>query len=330
MKKVLKVFVIVIIILVTLSLGLSPIFAQENLQVPNKEVSNKVNELVELKDDSILSDEDKEIKEIRIRKEALGKITNLSLVEIKNLEDKINSLDFESGAQNAIKESFLGILDNNRKYSEDLKTKTESDKLTLEEVKNLAQEYKDWRDENYNKYIKKMTVFILTFQEKNVLKTANTRLEKIMTDLKKLENAKIIKKEDTWKYVDSAMKSLTNAQIFNSDAEKIIIDIIEKDIINIATSTPVYVATSTPELIETATTTPDKIIVLVEPIKESMASSTVGLATSTQMVSTSSLQKIIPEDSAQTLIEKSLKEIKNAYNSFISISVKVSQKLKLK
>jgi len=294
MKKALKAITIVIIILITLSLGLSPIFAaQENLQAPNKDVANKVDELVELKDDSTLSDQDKEIKEIRIRKEALGKIAGLSLLEIKNLEGRINSLNFESGAQTEIKEMFLKILDNNTKYSKDLKIKTENDELTLEEVKNLAQEYKDWRDGNYNKYVKKLTVFILTFQEKNVLETANIRLEKIMVDLGKLESANLVKKEDTWKYIDSAMKSLTNAQIFNSNAEKIIIDIIEKDIINIATSTPKIIT-------EVATTTPAKIEELItdKSIEGSLASSTVKLATSTP------IKVITEEDAAQTLIEK--------------------------
>lgn len=317
MKKVFKVFVIVIIALVVLSLTLSPIFAaQENLQIPNKEVANKVGELVELKDDSTLSEQDKEVKEIQIRKEALGKITNLSLVEIKNLENRLSSFDFKSDTQIKIKEKFLEILDNNKKYSEDLKIKTENNELTLEEVKNLAQEYKDWRDENYNIYVKKLTVFILTFQEKNVLETANTRLEKIIVDLGKLENAKLIKKEDTWKYIDSAMKSLTDAQIFNSNAEKIIINAIEKDIINIATSTPEIIT-------NTATTTPEKIEELItKPAEESLASSTAQLATSTP------IKVITEEDAAQTLIEKSLKEIKNAYNDFISISNKVRAKLK--
>ncbi|MHB9019644.1 MAG: hypothetical protein ACYC3G_02070, partial [Minisyncoccota bacterium] len=133
-KKSLKVIVIVIIILVTLSLGLSPIFAQENLVTPNKEVSTKVDELVELKDDNTLSDKEKEIKEIQIRKEALDKIAGLSLLEIKNLEDKINSLNFESDTQNKIKEAFLGILEKNKKYSEELKVKIENNELTLEEV----------------------------------------------------------------------------------------------------------------------------------------------------------------------------------------------------
>ncbi|GEM_PF-1934204 len=330
MKKTFRIFLVITITLVILSLTLTPIFAQENLQTPNKEVSNKVDELVDLKDDNTLSEKDKELKEIQIRKEALGKITNLSLLEIKNLEAKINSLDLTSNTQNAIKEKFLEILDNNKKYSEELRTKTENDKLTLEEVKNLAQEYKDWREKNYNKYVKQLTIFILTFQEKNVLKTANTRLEKIMIDIKKLEGAKILKKEDTWKYIESAMKSLTNAQIFNSDAEKLIIEVIERDIINAATSTLASAATLTSEPIGTATTTSEKI---EEPIikhaEESTVSSTAKLATTTPMTSTSSPQEIIlEEDSAQTLIEKSLQEIKNAYTSFISISNKVKAKLK--
>jgi hypothetical protein len=322
MKKILKITVIAIIILITLSMGLSPIFAQENppapqnLQVPNKEASNKVDELVQLKDDSTLSDQDKEIKEIQIRKEALDKITDLSLLEIKNLEEKINSLSFESDSQTKIKEKFLEILDTNKKYSEDLKAKTENDKLTLDEVKNLAQEYKDWREENYNKYVKKLTVFILTFQEKDVLKTANTRLDKIITDLKKLENAKIIKKEDTSNYIDSAMKSLANAQIFNSNAQKIIIGAVEKDIINMASSTPEIKT-------EAATTTLEKIegSVIKSSAEELTASSTAAVTASAPKITAE-------EDNAQTLIEKSLKEIKNAYGSFMNISNKVSAKLK--
>ncbi|MHB9019643.1 MAG: hypothetical protein ACYC3G_02065, partial [Minisyncoccota bacterium] len=188
--------------------------------------------------------------------------------------------------------------------------------------KNLAQEYKDWREQNYNIYVKKLTVFILTFQEKNVLKTANTRLEKIMTDIKKLESAKILKKEDTWKFIDSAMKSLTNAQIFNSNAEKIITDLIEKDII--------YIASSTPEtIIKTSTTTPEKIIeLMIENPEESATSSALKLATTTSTDLIKSPLEISLENEAQTLIEKSLQEIKDAYGSFISISNKVKAKLK--
>lgn len=311
MNKIFKIIVIAIIILVVLSLSLSPIFAQENLQAPNKDVADKVDELIRLKDNNTLSESEKEIKEIQIRKEALDEIANLSLLEIKNLEDKLNSLEFTSDIQNQIKDRFLEILGNNRKYSEDLKTKLSGENLTLTEVKNLAQEYKDWRDQNYNNYVKKLTVFILSFQEKNVLKTANTRLEKIITDIKKLETTKILKKEDTWNLIESAMKSLTNAQVLNTNAEKIIIEVIQKDILIIASST----ASTTISLVESATTTPE-----TSEIEINLASTSAKIASSTP--------KILPENNAQTMIEKSLQEIKNTYNIFISISNKVKLKLK--
>ncbi len=324
MKKFSKIAVTVIIALVIigLTLPLINIFAQENLQAPLKEVENKVDELVQLKDNSTLSDKEKEIKEIQIRKESLAKIADLSLLEIKNLEDKINALELESKDQIAIKEIFLNILENNKKYSEELKKKNEKENISLDEVKNLAQEYKDWRQENYDKYIKELTVFVLTFQEKQVLKTANTRLDKIMSDLKKLETAKILKKEDTWNLVNASMKSLTNAQTFNSKGENLIINLIKKNILISASSTLLIenasstLATTTKSLFTLASTTAASD----QKIKTNIASSTA-----------SSTPKIISdEDKAQTWIEKSLQEIKNAYNSFLSISDKVKLKLKIK
>lgn len=323
MKKISKavIFIVIALVILGLTLPLLKINAQENLQIPLKEVENKIDELTELKDDSALSDKEKEVKEIQVRKEALAQIADLSLLEIKNLENKINALELKAKDEIAIKEKFLEIFENNRKYSENLKKNIEKENLTLEEIKNLAQEYKDWRNDNYDCYVKKITVFILVFQEKQVLKIANVRLDKIMLDLKKLENARILKKEDTWNLINSSMKSLTNAQIFNNDAETIIIGIIKKYAIDTASSTPVEIAATTSEILlqneKMASSSP------VVSIETMASKDEISKATSTPQI-------ISEEDKAQTLIEKSLKEIKNAYNNFISISDKVRFKLKIK
>jgi hypothetical protein len=172
---------------------------------------------------------------------------------------------------------------------------------------------------------------VLVFQEKGVLEVAKVRLDKIMSDLKNLQNAKILKTTDTSDLINLSMKSLANAQLYNSNAESIISKSIKKDLLDIASSTPLS-ASSTPAL-ETATTS-------IENTDQTATSSLLeklnasGSATSTDSIATatSTLQKIntIEEDKAQILIEKSLKEIKNAYNNFISISNLVSKKLKLK
>lgn len=315
MIKISKTFSIIIITLVILGLILpfSNIFAQENLQAPLKEVSNKVDELIELKDDNTLSDEEKEIREIRVRKEALEKIITLSLIETENLVLKLSTLELSSENQVAIKDRFVEILKNNEVYSKELGEEIKEENLSLDDVKNLAQEYKDWRDENYNKYIKKITVFLLTFQEKQVLKTAETRLEKIMSDLKKLEDLKIIKKDDTLKFITASTKNLANAQILNSKAEEKIMLAIERDILEVASSTESMMATSTAEAMMMLTVEPKEQLEEVE--KE---------------VATSSIEIILEEDEAQSLVEESLQEIKNAYANFIDISNKVSQRLKLR
>ena len=315
MIKISKTFSIIIITLVILGLILpfSNIFAQENLQDPLKEVSNKVDELIELKDDNTLSDEEKEIKEIQVRKEALEKIITLSLIETENLIIKLSALELVSENQIAIKDSFVEILKNNEVYSKELGEKIKEENLSLDDVKNLAQEYKDWRDENYNKYIKKITVFLLTFQEKQVLKTAEIRLEKIMSDLKKLEDLKIIKKDDTLKFITASTKNLANAQILNSKAEEKIMLAIERDILEVASSTESMTATSTAEAI---------MMLAVEPEEQ--------LGEVEKEAATSSIEIILEEDEAQSLVEESLQEIKNAYANFIDISNKVSQRLRLR
>jgi len=316
MKKISKIFaaIVIFLVIIGLTLPMMSVFAQENLQAPLQEVENKVDELVQLKDDSSLSEKDKETKEIQVRKEALDKIIELSLAEIKNLENKLNSLELESDSQKAAKEKFLELLGNNAVYSEELKKNIAKENLALDEIKNFAQEYKNWRESNYDIYVKKITAFTLVFQEKQVLKTANTRLDKIMSDLNKLEAAKILKKTDTSNLINLAMKSLANAQLYNGNAEKILLDAIKKEILDVATTTPALeMASSTADaLIQTATSSPETLTKAPEP-------------------EASTTPKIISEENkAQALIEKSLQEIKSAYANFIAISVKVSQKLKLK
>jgi hypothetical protein len=354
LKQLYKLFTIIIVSLVVLGLTLPllNIFAQENLKAPLGEVMNKLDELVELKDDNTLSEEEKEEKEILVRQEILNKIVDLSLLEVENLKNRINSLDLELENQIIIAEKFLEILEKNIEYSNELKESNDKKDITLEEVKNLAQEYKDWRENNYSKYVKKIFTFILVFQEKQVLKMANTRLDKIMSDLEKLEKANILKKEDTWKFINTSMDNLANAQISNSKAEAIIIRLIEKEIINIASSTLLMINGTTTEMLGQApvlatttmmgtttimatTTIVATTTTIVVNIPET-STSTVGIIDETEEVTygieaTSSPEEIInEEDEARSLIEESLQEIKNAYNNFISISNKVKLKLKLK
>lgn len=328
MKKTSKLLasIVILFVIAGLTLPLLKIYAaesapaQDGTQASLEQVQGTVDELIQLKDDSNIPDKEKEAQEIQIRKKAMDQIIDLSLSEIKNLENKLNSLKLTTDEQKEEMAIFLNILDKNINYSEELKTNVDKDGLTSNEIKKMAQEYKDWRAENYDIYIKKITAFILIFQEKDVLKIANTRLDKIVSDLTNLEKSNLIAKEDTWNLINLSIKSLGNAQIYNNKAERIISGYVQ-DLITAASSTQ-EISSSTPDIL--SATSSENLINTATSTQIIDATST----TSTTMASSSKAQIEI-ENESHNLIEQSLKEIKNAYNDFIAISNLVSKKLKL-
>ncbi|MDD5547800.1 MAG: hypothetical protein PHN74_02825 [Candidatus Pacebacteria bacterium] len=293
MKKISKILLIIVILFVTLGM-LLPIFnlhAQESLL---KEVVGSVDDLINIKDNSSLSDEERLSQEIEARKSALLKIVDLSLNEIENLGDKLKSLSLTGEKATALKDQFLAILGQNEQYSGQLKESLSSDKaFSLDEIKQVAKDFKDWRETYYNENVRKILSFVIVFQEKSILKTADARLEKIISDLRKLESAKLIKREDSWNYLNSAIKNLANANLLNNKAEILLMSTLE-DMINASTSTEVF---------------------LNDPLNNKKATST-EIKTENKNY-----------DSIKSMVEKSMNEIKNAYKNFVDISNKIRKKL---
>ncbi|MDD5431088.1 MAG: hypothetical protein PHP03_02600 [Candidatus Pacebacteria bacterium] len=292
MKKFKKIIFVIIIVFVAITMVI-PFFnlnAQETLKSPLKDVISSIDDLANLKDNNDLSDEEKTVKEIEIRGQALLKIAGLSLLEVENLKNKLESLVLDSDEEVAIKDKFLLILDSNKEYSEELQKKIEeTENLTLKEIKVLAQDFKEWRGVNYTETVKDILSFILVFQQKNAVRTADTRLEKINTDIRKLEIAKMIKKEDTWNLLNNAMKNLTSAHLYIDKAEDMLIPVLRE------------------ELLDSATTSPEEI------------------ASEEENNSTTTVKDINTE--IKVLVGKSLNEVRSAYKNFLSISNKIRKKI---
>ncbi|TSC96903.1 MAG: Uncharacterized protein Athens071426_359 [Parcubacteria group bacterium Athens0714_26] len=309
MKKFTRLFLIIVILFVILGLIL-PLLKIDAAENPDpktdslKGVMNNINELNNLKDNNNLSAEEKDAKELELRKDALSKILDLTLMEIDSFKNNLESLQLEKGKQTDTKNQLLDLLNTDKQYSENLK-ETLQNELSLDDTKNLTQEFKDWKDANYNFDIQKITSFTLVFQEKYVLKIADTRLNKINSDLKKLEGMKLISKEDNRKSLDSATKSLTNAHNLYSSAENLLMNALKNE----------FNASSTLLNDSLATTT----------IKDANEASSTIKTTSTG-TTTPQFEK---RDDIKLLIEKSFNEVKNAYKYFLDISNKVRKKLGL-
>lgn len=90
------------------------------------------------------------------------------------------------------------------------------------EVKIAVEELKDWREQAFNPQLKKVSEFLLVFQARGVLNTAETRALKIRADLERLSDLKIIKKDKPQNLLNEANLLLVSAEDLWGKAEKML------------------------------------------------------------------------------------------------------------
>jgi hypothetical protein len=166
------------------------------------------------------------------------KILNLSILETKKLEEKLNNIKDLEEEYLDLKNQFLIKLDEYQKYFQLLKERIEGS-LIEEELGNLIDEFKDWRESNYNSEIKKILDFILVFQQKSFLAIAEKRFEKISKDLQKIKLPKGNKIEALNRLLEEAEANLDEAKKFFLTAQVLILPAqnIESTITTTATTT---------------------------------------------------------------------------------------------
>ena len=202
---------------------------QESLNSLLQNIAAKVGQISTIAENPDLPAEEKELEETRIRKEALSLIFDLTLLEDEGLKNKLNDLDNLNKDQDKIREKLLVIFtENENAYKEMRKRLAEAE--TLEEVKNLASDFKNWRGAVYNPKVEKVVSFVLIFRQKQILDIAWQRLEKIKADLERLEVAGLIKSEETEEFLLNAILDLETAQKLNQQAEGSLTSIITNEL----------------------------------------------------------------------------------------------------
>ncbi|MDP3999582.1 MAG: hypothetical protein Q8P76_03255 [bacterium] len=186
-----------------------------------KEVSQLVDDLTALKSNGDLSDLEKERQEIAIRTEALAKILYLSKLEVRDLQVKLEGLNLDKIREQEIKKQFMELLKTYEEYYQVLENKLKEG-LALWEIKELTKNLQEWRRGNYGQKVSLIANFIMVFKEKDALETADARLEKIMSDLKKLESAKLIQRETLQSYLNASIQQLSRAKLLNKKASDLL------------------------------------------------------------------------------------------------------------
>ncbi|MDP3729170.1 MAG: hypothetical protein Q8R26_00220 [bacterium] len=272
-------------------------FAQEELKSALKEVTEKIGAISDIQDNNALSQKEKDEKELTARKEALSKIFDLTILEDKDLEARLNSLKKLSKEHEAMRTSFLGILQENNNAYIELRKRLETID-SVDAVKQLALDFKDWRTAVYNPKVEQIIIFTLIFREKQILATARDRFTKIESDLEKLEGAKLLKREDTADALKKIENTLLTAEILHTQAQQLGIVLLKEKL-------DVYINAST------GTTT---------PVLDPKATTTISIGFKKE-----------PYDlgSVKVLLEESLRQIKLTYAQLVEVANVVKAKIGL-
>lgn len=163
------------------------------------------------------------IAEIKIetvddRKAALLTIVDLTLLEIQDLENKLNAFKDLEERYLDIRSSFLTQLESYTDYLGSIKELLNASEFTMESIQKLAQGLKDWHENEYAPTVKNIINFILSFQNQAILKIADSRLGKIALDLKRFKAAKLLETGTLEPLLAKAGENLKKAWLLNDEA----------------------------------------------------------------------------------------------------------------
>jgi len=327
MLETFKKIIIFLIILAFFGGGIA--FAQES------DVENQLQETQEDIDKLIKAKDEDSHFDVALCIELFKEATNLSMTEAKNLKIKLIALDkIENERLINWKDEVVEKLNEIIGYYENIKENASENEssLVLEEIQQMAIDFKTWREENYLPLQDEIQNLLLIKKEKEALQISNRRLEKISNDITILEQAGFSQIDELKNMFENAEKLIENAEVENEEAMELFITentaplkpIIEE----IATSTEIQ-STSTIPIISSSTATSTESnstsTLLISTSTLPISTSTPSISTSTSLISTSTLQitetfNKKQERSIRGLISASWENIKGAYQTFIEMS----------
>ena len=201
-------------------------YAQQNLRSILQEIAHQLESLSNL---DKLNPAEKAAQELKIRKEALEKIFELTLAENQDLIDKLNALQNLNENQGKVRDYLIQSIGENGNAYEQLRSRLE-DAATLKDIKQLAKDFQRWRVLVYAPKVQKIIAFTLIFKQKNILKIAGERLEKIKKDLARLDASKNSQLEPAKTLLRTAENHLGKAQLTHLKAQTPLLNSLSQEI----------------------------------------------------------------------------------------------------
>ena len=313
MKNSIKIFALIF----ALNLSVPAIFAQgtPNVQKALEDVKEQVNDLVTAKDEN-------NPNELALRIETFKKVLDLSITEAKDLKIKFLTADFDKNDKALLpwRDKVSDALTDAGKYYEEQKQNLGDKEKTiaLEDIKTIAQDFKNWRETNYLTAADQINNFLLIQQEAGAIQVAKKRVIKIKDDIIKIQKINAKTAGELSKLLNKADQLIKESDKVNQEAEKNFRELyIEPK--------PVITEVTTIESTSTKSETEENTSTTTLSKKELAVSN--ENATTTGADSEKTAQPISPP-SIRDLVKDSLTKVKEAYRVFIEMSNLVRKLLK--
>lgn len=198
----------------------------ETVKSAREEVQASADKLTAVQEENLTAEEKAE-KETALKKEALGKIIALTVLEAEELKNKIESLTDIEAEFLILRDDFLNKLAVFPEYLDDFTAAHEAS-FDLVPLEKLAGDFQAWRAASYDPEVKKMVDFIIVFQSKNLLRVADQRFTKISVELKKIKLPFGKTRSDIWLNLNQAALNLSEARIANAQAMVLLLEYLPK------------------------------------------------------------------------------------------------------
>ncbi|KKU91522.1 MAG: hypothetical protein UY23_C0001G0128 [Candidatus Jorgensenbacteria bacterium GW2011_GWA1_48_11] len=298
---------------------------QSGVQQAFTAVQNSIDDLITAKDQGSADD-------LALRLQAFKKVIGLSVSETKNLKVKLLSANTDNNKDiQAWQKNMTAALDRALNYYDDQGQELDQiDNLDLETIKNLASDFKAWRDENYLPIADQINSFVLIQEERNAISVAEKRAQKIGIDIKNLPKAKNF---SPGTMLADAKNKISESKKLNGKAY----DLFLSQFVEIKSSSTAPAAPDTKPAATSSIDVGSLTPVTLNPDNASStvsdnASTTAGTNASSNAANTAANASSTevsppPPPSIKDLIKASLNKIKDAYQVFIEMSNSVRKLL---
>ena len=206
-----------------------PVFGQENIKTALQNVVDSLDQLSKIKTAPLRGGKIKDAEELKIRKAAFKNILDLAAAESNNLKNKLIDLEGLDEQFVELKDQYLKELGNHGNYYESVNVNLEKE-TALVKIKELATQFRDWRKIVYHPSLQKIINFLLIFEGRDVLQTAENRFNNVSADFKKVSGLEVIKNSPLANLLIEAGESLDKAKKLQSAAELVILKASDNDI----------------------------------------------------------------------------------------------------